>query len=93
MSELVPARRIEKIVGAPRHATDHFGRAVSAEQTVYILHSHACIDTGIDLRKCQFSRALDRGIDVEAWTEDVPLRLAVVADRLVPATEVLPNGD
>lgn len=85
MSDLVAAEHIEQIVGVSRHPTDHIGRAVSVEQTVYILHSHECRDSGIDLRRCRFSLALDRGIDVEQWTEDVPLRLAVVDGWLVPA--------
>ncbi|UIU47024.1 hypothetical protein [Microcystis phage MinS1] len=67
MTDLVPADRIEQIVGARRHALAHLGRAVSAEQTVYILHSQRCKDSGIDLRACGYSRALDRGIDLGDW--------------------------
>lgn len=67
MSALVPADQIEQIVGARRHALAHLGRAVSAEQTVYILHSQACKDSGFDLRSCGYSLALDRGIDVHDW--------------------------
>lgn len=85
MSDLVPADRITEIVGAVRHATAHIGRAVSAEQVVYILHSHRCLKSGIDLRQCKYSMALDQGIDADEWAEDVPVRLAVVAGRLVPA--------
>jgi len=84
VTDLVPADRIEQIVGASRHAVDHIGRAVSSEETVYILHSHACLDSGIDVRECQYSLALDDGIDPERWTEDLPVRLAVVDGRLVP---------
>lgn len=62
MSDLVPADQIEQIVGARRHKLAHLGRAVSAEQTVYVLHSFACRDSGIDLRTCVYSRALDAGI-------------------------------
>jgi hypothetical protein len=54
MSALVPATDIERIVGVDRHATDHWGRAVSAEQTVYILHAAECLASGIDLRDCNF---------------------------------------
>jgi hypothetical protein len=67
MTNLVPADQIERLVGARRHPLAHLGRAVSAEQTVYILHSHACKDSGIDLRACDYSRALDRGIDPIDW--------------------------
>ena len=59
MSKLVPASKIEGIVGARRHPTNHQGRAVSAEQTVYVLHSKECLDSGIDLRRCPFSVAMD----------------------------------
>jgi len=84
MSDLVPADRIEAIVGAARHATDHIGRAVSYEATVYILHSQECRDSGVDLRECPYSLALDLGIDLSAWVEDAPVRLAIVDDLLMP---------
>lgn len=85
MTDLVPADKIEQIVGAPRHRTDHIGRAVSSKQMVYITHSHECRVSGIDLRGCPYSLALDRGINPGEWTEDVPVRLAIVDRRLVPA--------
>lgn len=69
MSALVPADQIEQLVGARRHALAHLGRAVSAEQTVYVLHSQACKDSGIDLRACGYSLALDRGIDPHDWQD------------------------
>ena len=87
MSELVPPTEIEGIVGARRHPTDHIGRAVSSEQTVYILHSKECVDSGIDLRRCPFSIALDRGIDLDgAWNgrEDEPVTLGIIDLKLVP---------
>lgn len=62
MSDLVPTADIERIVGIERHQTAHYARAVSAEETVYILHSHDCKNSGIDLRECRYSIALDRGI-------------------------------
>lgn len=80
MTEIVPADEIEGIVGRPRHPTQHWGRAVSAEQRVYIMHSQACRDEGLDLRQCAYSRALDRGINGENWTEDVPLQLVILED-------------
>lgn len=67
MSALVPAEDIETIVGQERHKVCHYGRAVTAEQTLYILHSHACKDLGADLRGCEYSIALDRGIDMARW--------------------------
>lgn len=88
MSDLVDASQIERIVGVKRHRQAHYGRAVSAEQTVYILHSQRCLDSGIDLRDCRFSRALDQGIRPSSWEghEDVPVGLGVWQDRLVPIT-------
>lgn len=83
MSELVAPTEIEGIVGARRDPTDHLGRAVSAEQTVYILHSQACKDSGIDLRDCPYSRALDRGIDLDHWVEDVPTKLCIEDGELL----------
>lgn len=81
MSELVPIEEIEGIVGRPRHPELHLGRAVSAEQRIYILHSQACRGTGIDLRDCDYSRALDRGT-VGDWPEDEPMALAIVGGYL-----------
>lgn len=88
MSDLVPTGDIERIVGARRHQDKHYGRAVSSEQTVYILHSKECLDSDVDLRDCLFSIALDRGISPNRWAdfEDVPVELWVSAGdgRLVP---------
>jgi hypothetical protein len=86
VTHLVPTEDIERIVGVHRHPTGHFGRAVSSEQTVYILHSKECLDSGIDLRDCRFSVALDKGIWMEGWAdhEDIPVCLMILKDRLVP---------
>lgn len=90
MSDLVPATDIEQIVGAPRHTTMHIGRAVSSEETVYILHSQECRDSGIDLRECPLSIALDLGIELPSWTgyEDRPVALGVIHERLVPLVDL-----
>lgn len=77
MSALVPADEIERIVGTERWMWTHFGRAVSAEQTVYILHSIECKNSGGDLRKCPYSIALDRGICEEDWSGFEDLAVAV----------------
>ncbi|WP_328856862.1 hypothetical protein OG579_16840 [Williamsia herbipolensis] len=90
MTDLVPTDQIEQIVGVARHPNRHYARAVSAEQTVYILHSRECLDSGIDLRRCMFSTALDRGIDITQWDghEDAPVLVAVAlpTGRLIPST-------
>ena len=75
MTNPVHPDRIESIVGAPRHPTKHIGRAVSAEGTVYILHSQACFDREPDLRACPYSLALDKGIDPDEWPQDTPVPL------------------
>ena len=83
MTKLEDPSKIEAIVGAKRHQTEHIGRAVSAEQQVYILHSVECVEEiiarGSDLRACRYSQALDSGIDMGLWEgfEDVPLVLAI----------------
>jgi hypothetical protein len=88
MSDLVPAEEIERIVGVARHSVEHWGRAVSAEQKVYILHSRECLDRGGDLRDCPYSIALDQGLAMDRWAdyEDQPVALWVSAatGRLVP---------
>jgi hypothetical protein len=91
MSDLVPPNKIEAVVGVARHATEHWGRAVSAEQTVYILHSAECRASGIDLRDCEFSVALDEGIELSDWEnrEDQPVRLMVDEGWLVPLPEAI----
>ena len=85
MTELVPADEIESIVGRKRSVKDHYARAVSAEQTVYILHSRECLDMHADLRECPWSLALDRGIDLDEWVVDVPLTVYVRSGRLLPS--------
>lgn len=81
MTALADPTEIETIVGVARDDTLHFGRAVSAERTVYILHSRACRDSGRDLRECRYSVALDKGINPQAWRpfEDRAVVLAILA--------------
>ena len=86
MNAIVNTDEIEQIVGIERHQTRHYANAVSAEETVYILHSHACKDSGIDLRECRYSKALDLGIEMYVWAEyqDRPMRAAITrSGRLV----------
>ena len=87
MSELVDPSEIEQLVGVERHGWAHYGRAVSGEQVVYILHSSQCKGRNLDLRACDFSLALDRGIDEWEWHDsmDRPVRLVIFKGRLVPA--------
>lgn len=93
MTRLVPATDIEQLVGARRHATEHLGRAVSAEKTVYVLHPEECRDRHDagerDLRECPFSIALDHGIVNEDWEghADRPVGLSIETGLLTP-TEV-----
>lgn len=84
MSDKVASKDIERIVGVKRHATEHWARAVSAEQIVYILHSAECKAHYSDLRRCLYSRVLDLGIDVDEWAEDEPVAICIWDGRLVP---------
>ena len=90
MTDLVPRTEIEDIVGRPRHARAHFGRAVSETQTFYILHSMDCLEFNEDLRRCPFSVALDRGLDMEVWErlQDKPVHVAIYNGRLEPARRI-----
>lgn len=81
--------RVERIVGALRDTEQHIARAVSAEERVYILHSHDCVNSGRDLRLCPYSLALDRGIDLGSWVEDVAVFVTIDHDRLVPESWAL----
>lgn len=96
MSTPIPANTIEQIVDATRHPLEHIGRAVSTEETIYILHSGECYKTFNDLRDCPFSKALDRGIDREQWEpyEDRPVKLRVSPRtmRLWPAGDLYDYG-
>ena len=98
MVDIVPAEKIEQIVGAARHETEHIGRSVSAEAVVYVLHSRECLDSLADrtsnLRECKFARAQDYGIDPGVWEDfqDVPVILTISAewDDLEPVRTVTP---
>lgn len=94
MTNLVPATDIEQIVGAVRHPTLHVARAVSAEQTVYILHSQQCLDSGRDLRQCPFSLALDNGIDLDDWSasQDIAVIVMLSGVAATPVRRLLPQG-
>ena len=82
MSRLEAADKIEGIVGAPRHDTLHLARAVSDEQRVYVLHSKECAARGIDLRTCEYSIALDNGIEMDEWEhwQDRPVLVKIDPD-------------
>lgn len=82
MAEQVPADEIELIVGTARHHRLHYGRAVSAERKVYILHSQECRDYYYDLRDCPYSRALDKGITETEWPMDEPVLIGIWDGRL-----------
>jgi hypothetical protein len=92
MTRLEPSETIEATVGARRSPNEHIGRAVSAEQRIYILHSAECVATGVDLRECPYSKALDAfGIDMSVWEgrEDEPVILKI-SDLL---GDIVPHGD
>lgn len=87
MTNLVGAEKIEVIVGTKRSQHYHCGNASRYSRTAYILHSQDCLDSGIDLRKCSFSLALDaKGIDRHKWygMEDRPMVLDIEDGYIVP---------
>ena len=86
MSDLVSPTAIEKIVGVKRHRQEHYGRADSASETMYVLHSQRCLVGGIDLRECPFSVAMDSGIEPQVWDDlqDHPVILGIEHGCLVP---------
>jgi len=89
MTRLESPQKLEQLMGAPRHAVHHLGRAVAAELRVYILHSQECLDAGGDLRDCEYSEALDLGIEPAVWNghEDVTVVLSIDPEHfdLTPA--------
>jgi hypothetical protein len=95
MTRLVDPDEIEKIVGVQRHPTEHWARAVSAVRKVYVLHSQECRDSGTDLRECEFSLAMDRGIEPGDWdgVEDTAVRVLIDdGGVLVPDREEDPGA-
>lgn len=90
MSDLVPREQIEQIVGVKRDPGWHYGRAVSNEGMFYILHSQACLDTGLDLRQCPYSLVLSNGgVEEDDWARclDTPVQMIIEHGskaRLIP---------
>lgn len=62
MTDLVDPDEIEGIIGFPRHGRLHLAIHDTGGGEVYVMHSQACVDSGIDLRDCEFSLALDDGV-------------------------------
>ena len=78
MTDLVPRDQIETLVGAARHQTQHQGRVDTAEQRIYILHSHECLASIPDLRDCVYSLRLDFIVaEPDGWPKDQPFVLAL----------------
>lgn len=90
MSKLVPTEEVESVVGATRHQTLHIGRAVTETETLYLLHPHSCKDTGIDLRECEYSLAMDIGINPERWTNffDQAVFVEIENEMVVPVSTI-----
>lgn len=94
MSDLVPADEIERLVGVERHPTVHYGHDAADARTFYILHSQQCLDSGIDLRECSFSTALDyHGVDPKLWEHYAkrPIPLTFQMGRVAPAVTLIPG--
>lgn len=90
MTDLVHPDHIEELVGARRHPTLHQG---NVGLTTYILHSEECRSTTADLRYCEYSIALDRGIDLVAFAgyRQRPVILTINAGHLAPVPEICAN--
>ena len=96
MTARVPSNQIEAIVGINRKQFVHVARAVTTEQTVYILHSAHCLSQFGDLRDCPFSKALDAGIDRDYWQgyEDQPIIAGIAkTGELVPDQILTTDGE
>lgn len=95
MSRLVSADEIEGIVGVERHPVVHYGHDDPAARTFYILHSRQCLDTGIDLRRCSYSMAVDyHGVDPKLWERypNRPVPLTFQMGRVAPALSLMPDA-
>ncbi|KQY58336.1 hypothetical protein ASD11_01325 [Aeromicrobium sp. Root495] len=88
MSELVDPVEIERIVGVPRHASQHQARAVSSERKVYVLHSVECVQEYADLRECPYSAALGEGIREQQWPADAPTPVLIDSE----SGQLCPSG-
>lgn len=84
MVKRVPKEKIEDIVGVKRADFEHWGIARSKDETVYVLHSQACLDTDRIMYDCIYTVAQERGIDLDRWVQDKPVQLRVEGGRLVP---------
>lgn len=96
MSDLVNPDEIEVIVGVKRHSTWHYAHYISDWRVVYILHSFACKETTPDLRTCEYSIALDHGIENQIpwifWRDlqDEPVPVEILSERwLIPSLPMM----
>lgn len=89
MSDLVDSNEIEAIVGHARAEHTHWGRMSTTDQKFYILHSRRCLESGVDLRLCEYSLALDTAFDPIEFEglEDTPVPLELWCGVLLPADE------
>lgn len=85
MTSLVSPTEIESIVGIRRSKTDHYGRAYANTLEFYILHSQDCVDSINDLRDCEWSLNLDKGVSPKLWREalEKPVVLGCSSEGLV----------
>lgn len=73
LEKLENPRRIEAIVGAKRHPTEHIGRVVDGE--LVVMHSQECIEGG-DFFRCLYMRPPTT--DLAEWPDE-PVTLGVQA--------------
>jgi len=76
MAEKMTPEDVDRVFssrGVNRHTNVHVAIALSEDQTVYVLHSKKCLERTGGRFDCEFTDALQWGIEVDDWVEDVPL--------------------
>lgn len=87
MTSLLDPSEAMRKVGAYRKWHEHLARADSHTRVVYLLHSHTCLKTKTPLTECEYSLALDLGIDETMWATSQDTAVKVKIDkhgRLIP---------
>lgn len=86
MTQLVDPKKIESLVGATRHGTLHLGRWNTENDRIYILHSHKCVRSGIDLRECPYSQCMTAGAFSHTWSQhpNSTVVLSIQRNELTP---------
>lgn len=92
MAELMGVTELRSVFkDIERPEGDHLGYARSEVEAVYVMHSRACLRTPHQgsLLDCEYSLALDEGIDTERWKDhqDTVVKIEIEDGRLVPVPD------